>query len=255
MSLPSTFHVFDPRPEFPFLVTARRYIPPRPSATGCTLVFAHGTGYHKELWEPCLERIFELAGSKGYPIREAWSLDAPGHGDAGILNATVLRSGYSVLCNWQDYGRAINLFLTQFEDGYFRGHYLIGIGHSMGAVALILAVTFKPMLHFESVVLCDPMMYSQEIDEGPFIRKTVGGFVEGGKRRRDIWPSKKDALEGFLKRPAFQRWNRKALEIYCEHGLVELPTLNYPDKSGVTLKCFKDHERVRGDCLSFVLSF
>lgn len=25
------------------------------------------------------------------------------------------------------------------------------------------------MLHFESVVLCDPMMYSQEIDEGPFI--------------------------------------------------------------------------------------
>jgi len=95
-------YVFDSRPQFPFVVTMKRY-PNLPGGDqkGLTLILAHGTGFPKEVWEPIIERIFIMENAKpnGLPIREAWAIDAPNHGDAAALNVDVLRSGaYDLVC-------------------------------------------------------------------------------------------------------------------------------------------------------------
>lgn len=173
MSLAFEEYTFDPRPQFPFLVTMKRYPNLDDEQNGFTLILAHGTGFHKEVWEPIIKRIF-LDNTKlgGLCIRDAWAIDAPNHGDAAILNAALLKSGaYDLTCkpfrclssrrssganvqswdkvSWENYSRAINLVLAglgTFTDSKnrpisldFTSQRLIGIGHSMGAVSLYVS--------------------------------------------------------------------------------------------------------------------
>ena len=92
---------FDPRPQFPFVATMKRYPNFGDDRKGYTLVLTHGTGFHKETWEPTIERIFATENAKpnGLRIHEAWAIDAPNHGDAAALNADLLQSGaYDLTC-------------------------------------------------------------------------------------------------------------------------------------------------------------
>lgn len=116
-------YVFDPRPRYPLLVrdtlsstptfteqslqiTAKRYWHPTLQSNdpdALTLIFAHGTGYHKEHWEPTLEDLFDFLSTEGnssVKIREAWSIDCPNHGDAAVLNEEALTWGYVPTCEW-----------------------------------------------------------------------------------------------------------------------------------------------------------
>lgn len=106
--LVSKFYVYDPRPNYPLLITAKRYWIPDASYNNdaLTLIFAHGTGFHKELWEPTIDDLQELLLSRGgVKVREIWSIDAPNHGDAAILNENTLSWGYENICEslsvWQ----------------------------------------------------------------------------------------------------------------------------------------------------------
>lgn len=86
-----------PRNEWPLITTAKRYWLPEllanaddPSAV--TLVFLHSTSFHKETWEPSIEKLLTLSAQtrSKVKIREAWSLDCPNHGEAGHLNEPLL---------------------------------------------------------------------------------------------------------------------------------------------------------------------
>ncbi|KZT40158.1 hypothetical protein SISSUDRAFT_1060517 [Sistotremastrum suecicum HHB10207 ss-3] len=235
MSLPGELHVYDPRPEYPFQIAAKKYIPKRSTEDGYTLILSHGTGYHKEQWEPALERLFELAEEGGFPIREAWGIDCPNHGDSAVLNAKVLQWGYSKLFDWHEYGRSIHLFLTGYQNGYFSHRKLIGIAHSMGAVGMTLSTTYFPKVKFDRLVFCEPMMFPPG---GPKL-----DLATGAEKRRDIWPSKQEAFDWLSNRSAFKIWDKRVLKRFCEDGMTDLPTVNYPDQTeGVTLKCYKVHE-------------
>lgn len=103
MTLNFESYVFDPRPEYPLVSTINRYPAPPDlyAEDGVTLVFGHGTGFHKELWEPTLEDLFEVQRKNGgdFKVREAWSVDSPNHGEAGVLNEEKLLSGcYDQVC-------------------------------------------------------------------------------------------------------------------------------------------------------------
>ena len=57
----------------------------------------------KEHWEPTLEFLYALLGAsgpsgQGVRIREAWSIECPNHGDAAVLNESVLSWGYTPVC-------------------------------------------------------------------------------------------------------------------------------------------------------------
>ena len=113
MVLSSQSYVFDPRPDFPLVTTAKRFIL---SEEGLTLVFAHGNGFHKEQWEPTIEDLTKLLGSHHVKIREVsqsdiwiayvltetilqiWALDGSNQGDAAILNERALMWAYEPIC-------------------------------------------------------------------------------------------------------------------------------------------------------------
>ncbi len=161
--LSSESYVFDPRPDFPLVSTAKRYWKAGSShdPNGVTLIFTHGTGFHKEQWEPTIEELYRRAG---VPIREVWAIDAPNHGDAALLNYETLKWGYQRVCEdtiltlgslldvtfisvrWGDYGRSVHAFLTGLGTGVnvdFSKRRLVGIGHSMGAVALCVTLCLE----------------------------------------------------------------------------------------------------------------
>ena len=117
-----TSYTFDPRPTYPLVSTAKRYwkadSPYLNDPEALTLVFTHGTGFLKELWEPVLEVLEGIIGRSGQlgagsgrvKIREIWTLDAPNHGDAAVLNEGALGpgSGFEHICG-SFFGRSSGL--------------------------------------------------------------------------------------------------------------------------------------------------
>lgn len=243
---------FDPRPQFPFLITMKHYPNLEDEANGFTLLLLHGTGFHKEIWEPVIERIFaESAKPKGLRVRDAWAIDAPNHGDAAALNATLLETGaYDLTFSWENYSRAVNLILTglgTFTDGKnrparvdFASRKLIGIGHSMGAVSLCLAHTFHPAVRFDSLVLVEPMLLTTRHFKA---RGHELKLNETALARRDLWESKEEAWT-LLSSKGMKTWDKRVLKLFVEFGLRETAKDDPFDRPGVTLKCSKVQESV-----------
>ncbi|KAJ3554135.1 hypothetical protein NM688_g3260 [Phlebia brevispora] len=210
-----------------------------------TLIFAHGTGFVKEHWEPTLEDLYDAvrdANTRGreVQIREAWSIEASNHGDSAALNEEVLMWGYTPVFAWEEYARSIHAFLTGLGKGVdidFFSRNLVGVGHSMGAIALMLVDTYMPQITFSSLILVDPMLLRKPLPEERELDLETGAV-----KRRDIWPSREEALSALQSRPSFKIWDPRILKIFVDQGLRDLPTAIYPDKTGVTLKCPKEYE-------------
>ncbi|KZT63155.1 alpha/beta-hydrolase [Daedalea quercina L-15889] len=248
VSLISQAYVCDPRPEYPLLITAKRYTVPghiSEDPGALTLILTHGTGYHKEQWEPTLEHLFENVAQAGegstVKIRDVWAIDCPNHGDAAVLNEGTLLWGYANF-NWEEYARAVHIFLSDLGHGVdadFSKRNLVGLGHSMGCIALISSNTFFPKLTFQSFIFVEPMCFPQES-----IPPSFSTFLTtGAEKRRDVFPSREEALTWLQLRAGFKVWDPRVLRNYVDHGLRDLPTAEYPDKrEGVTLKCTKTQE-------------
>lgn len=244
VELSSQSYVFDPRPNYPLVSTARRYW--RTSShyvndsRALTLIFAHGTGFHKEQFEPTIEHLFELLEAGNVRVRDVWTIDAPNHGDAAILNEKVLLEDFEPLFRWEEYARSLYNLLTGFGSGIdvdFSQRRLIGIGHSMGGNCLLLAQTYGPNLKFESMILVELMSVERR-----FMEKPSGMLLKGAVSRRDVWSSKEEAYQWMKSRPAWKVWDDQVLRRFVNDGLRPLPTLTYPDGEGVTLKCTKNQE-------------
>ncbi|KAF8878111.1 Alpha/beta hydrolase fold-1 [Infundibulicybe gibba] len=240
-------YVFNPQPNYPLLTIAKRYwkeaSPHLHDPEALTLIFAHGTGFHKEQWEPTIEDLYSVFGgaSGTTNIREVWSIDAPNHGDAAVLNEHALQWGYEPIFRWEEYARSLHLLLAGLGTGIdvdFSTRKLVAIGHSMGAISLALALTFTPAIKFNSLILCEPMAMHQR-----FTGKPSEMLIGGAAKRRDIWPSREEAYRLLKSRPAWKVWDDRVLRIFVNDGMRNLPTADYPDKmEGVTLKCSRKQE-------------
>ncbi|KAF7358637.1 AB hydrolase-1 domain-containing protein [Mycena sanguinolenta] len=237
-------YTFDPRPHYPLLLSVNRYWDPSsphlddPTAT--TLIFTHGTGFHKEQFEPTIQDLYNLVPTDGPKIREVWSIDAPNHGDSAVLNERALRSGYEPVFGWQEYSHALHALLAGMGTGIdvkFSKRRLVLIGHSMGAIVNVFALTYQPELEPEFLIMVDIMGLTTHAR--PMVEKSL---TEGSSRRRDIWPSRAEAYRLLRERPLWRTWDDRVLRIFVEKGMRPLPTLEYPDNEGVTLKCTRKQE-------------
>lgn len=219
-TLQSQSFVFDPRPDYPLVSTVKRYWRPNSpylaDADAFTLIFVHGTNFHKEIWEPTIDDLFAMKGGK---IRDVWSIDAPNHGDAAMLNEEVLQWGYETcarftttffillslkrsLVRWEEYARLLHAFLLGLGTGVdvnFRKRRLIGVGHSSGAGALYVCM-FVRRWHFNKLTwvlsqIAHPVTVPphslrvfgprRDHDHGPGkLSSGAGGFPQGGEQTR-----------------------------------------------------------------------
>ncbi|KAH9944897.1 Alpha/beta hydrolase fold-1 [Amylocystis lapponica] len=242
-------YLFDPRPNYPFLIAAKRYWLDQPGLAddpqALTLVCAHALSVSKECWNPVVDDFFALTRNRGsrVRVRDIWSIEAPNHGDSAVLNEDTLRWGYSSF-DWQEYARCVHLFLTGLGTGVdvdFSRRRLVGIGHSWGGVAMTLAATWMPKLTFESVILVEPLILPLP-EFWPGWTRLAAFFLNSARKRPDVWPSRDAAFADLMSKKAFSRWDPRAVRIYATEDVRDLPTATYPDQEGVTLKCTKAYE-------------
>ncbi|KAN0094845.1 Alpha/beta hydrolase family domain containing protein [Tylopilus felleus] len=246
-------YVFDPRPHFPFRIVAKRYWIGEhcPDTTdqpvsktqqdALTLVFLHGSGAHKEHWEPTIQRLFDNEHTARNALRfhDMWALDMPNHGDSAILNEDALRWGYD-LFSWEDYARGVHSFLAGLGSGVdvdLSKRTLALVGHSMGGPVSMLATTFYPLLRIWSLHLIEPFLLGERVKSWGF------DFIGMAEQQRDMWPSSEDAFQSLRVHPALRICDERILKLFANHGLRPLPTTEYPGlRRGVTLKCTKNQE-------------
>ncbi|CAG8630340.1 4791_t:CDS:2, partial [Cetraspora pellucida] len=183
-----------------------------------SLVFAHATGFHKELWNPIIKMLHERRHR--WNGGDMWALDCSNHGDSAVLNQDVLPDKFI----WSDYARDI---LQLIDDAKVQKP-IIGIGHSVGGSSMLKAEIIRPGT-FASILTIEPIVRPHILQEFKFQDTSV-------KRRRDRWPDRETAHTSFSTSEFFQSWDSEMLNLYVQYGLYELPS------GEVTLKCSKIQE-------------
>ncbi|CAG8495053.1 13228_t:CDS:2 [Cetraspora pellucida] len=183
-----------------------------------SLVFAHATGFHKELWNPIIKKLHKQRYR--WNGGDIWTLDCSNHGDSALLNHDVLPNSFS----WLDFSRDI----LQLIDEAKIQKPIIGIGHSFGGTSMLMAETIRPGT-FASIIAIEPIIH-------PILSKEFKLNSTAVKKRRDRWPDRETAHAGFSMNPFFQSWDPEMLNLYVQYGLYELPS------GEVALKCPKTQE-------------
>lgn len=174
------------------------------------IVLAHATGFCKEV---CIPIVDELTGIT--PEFRALALDMRAHGDSGVPPKPF---------SWWDVaGDIIELV------GAERGR-VIGVGHSSGAAALIMAEILQPN-RFAHLVLVEPIVFPPS----SWSSQATEAISRAARRRRDRFPSRRAAFDSWVAKKAFAGWDRRAMQAYVDGGLRE-------DNGEFVLKCSPDSE-------------
>lgn len=185
--------------------------------SGRPTLLCHTTGMHGAVWEP-MARALEGG-------LERWAIDFRAHGASVVPPDTPLP--------WTGFRDDV---LAAVDGLELAPGAILGIGHSMGGAALLLAEqarpgTFAGLWLFEPIVP-PPGLLPTRLDGLP------NPLAEGAARRRATFPSTAEALANFASKPPLHQLRADALHAYVRHGFVE-------DASGdgsVHLACRPDDE-------------
>lgn len=187
----------------------KQYTPkdnPNPQKGDVTIIGAHANGFPKELYEPLWEDLYHHMKSQGLRIRCIYIADAAWQGQSGLLNRSKLGNDPS----WFDYTNDIHHFINLLRPT----PPLIGMGHSFGAAAMLNVSLQTPRL-FTTLVLLDPVISKYASTPGDL----SAGPATMSIYRRDVWPDKKTAIDGFGKSAFYKSWDRRVLEKWYDYGI------------------------------------
>ncbi|KAJ1992202.1 hypothetical protein H4R33_001085 [Dimargaris cristalligena] len=217
-------------------LAVKQFFPQGPSPTGrpVTLLLAHATGFHKELWEPLLEELplssadevlnppqpsthisnIYWGSSKtatdhprSWHIARIIAFDGWCHGDSAALNRSHLQQKTS----WLDNTRDILALIQQLSIDTA----LIGVGHSYGASSLLLTEIVKPGT-FAALLPVEPVIAFA----GPRFLETS---FERVLSRKAQWRDIAEAHTYFTRHPFFRDWDPRVQALHVQHGLTSVP--------------------------------
>lgn len=174
--------------------------------SGTPVLAVHATGFCKELWGP-------VAGLLA--PNPVVAPDQRGHGDSSTPPPPY---------DWWDLGRDL---LEVVADG--GPSHPVGLGHSSGAAALVMAELLRPGT-FASLVLVEPIIFAV-----PAVRMEDNPMTAAALRRKRAFASPGAVVEAFRSRGAFAGWTEDALGLYARHGFR-------PGPDGWGLKCRPETE-------------
>lgn len=163
---------------------------------GRSTLLCHATGLNGAVWEP-----LSAALGEGF---ERWAVDFRAHGASVVPAGTPL--------DW--HGMGDDVLAAVDAIGAPHGQ-LLGIGHSMGGAALLLAELERPGT-FAGLWLFEP------ITPPPAAADAVAGgnhLADGALRRRPSFPSMAEAVENFASKPPLSVLRADALHAYVRHGV------------------------------------
>lgn len=101
---------------------------------------------------------------------------------------------------------------------------VIGIGHSLGAVATCWAAMKRPDL-FRQIIMMDPPLFGWKLRAMMAISRVLGiqdrfvPIIRNAKKRRDHFESKEEAFDYFQPKYLFKDFPVDSLQAYIDHGL------------------------------------
>lgn len=175
-------------------------------------LLCHATGFHGAVWEPLALALPDL---------ERWAIDFRAHGDSTVAADEPL-----------DWDRFRIDVLAVVDALVLEPGSTLGIGHSMGGAALLLAEQARPGT-FSGLWLFEPIA-----PPPGFFPSTEGGnhLADGAARRRPSFASRPEALANYASKPPLGTLRADALHAYVRHGLVT------GDDGAVHLACRPDDE-------------
>jgi lipase len=156
-----------------------------------TLWMVHATGFHGRVWDQVIHHL---------PNRHVLAVEQRGHG----------RSEARDFDGWLDFSRDQAALAAAFD---LRG--AVGIGHSMGAHALVQAAALEPG-RFRQLVLIDPVLLSPADYHLPPVPP---GTLHPAASRKNQFASAQAMFDRFADRPPYSVFDPKSLMDYCQHGL------------------------------------
>ena len=169
-----------------------------------TIVFSHANGFPSGTYRT----LFEVWREAGFTVH---AIDKYGHDPR-----------FPVTSNWPH----LRDQLIHFIERDVRGPAWL-VGHSMGGYLSLLAAARRPELAAGVVLLDSPVISGwrarvlQLAKAAGVSERLSPGHVS--KRRRQHWPSARDASEHFAGKPAFARWAPGVLDDYIASGTEHDP--------------------------------
>lgn len=177
-----------------------------------TVLFSHATGFHGRVFDPVANELLD--------DHHCITFDFRGNGDSTLPIDWTVR--------WQAYG----------DDARVAAQYaasngpVIGVGHSMGGAALVMAALRQPDL-FAVLILFEPIIFpprpTEQVDD-------TNHLAAGARKRRTTFASFEEALANYATKPPLNVFHSDALSAYVKFGFR-------PQQDGsVILKCSPEHE-------------
>ena len=156
-----------------------------------SLFLVHATGFHGRVWDQTIHHL---------PGHHVLAIEQRGHG----------RSDAADFNSWDSFGRDLADAARALD---LQG--AVGVGHSMGAHALVQAAASEPG-RFSRLVLVDPVLRAPDEYLHPALPPEALHPAAG---RKNHFESPAAMAQRFSARPPYSVFTPEALRDYCEHGL------------------------------------
>lgn len=142
------------------------------------------------------------------------AIDARGHGDSSKPRE---REAYQ----WGRFADDLIEVADQLRARLEVPRLALGLGHSFGGTATLVAAARRPEL-FERIVLVDPVIPPPPGIEIPEERRgRVNELASAARARRMVRASRTEAVQAWAERKFFARWDPRALQLYAAEGLFD----------------------------------
>ena len=164
--------------------------------SGDPILLVHATGFHSRCWDAVVEAL---------PGKRVLALDLPSHGRSARRIPPY---------DWRRFGADVRESLAAL--GLQR---VLGVGHSMGGHALLLAAAAAPR-DFRALMLLDPVIIEPESARRMRVPRAAEHPIG---RRRAHWESSEAMFTAFRSRAPYAAWEPRVLRDYCDYGLEPDP--------------------------------
>ena len=185
--------------------------------TGELIHFAHANAYPPACYRAFIEPLTAQYRVMAIEQRPLWPNSNPAE-----------------MPNWQVAADDLIAFLDQQgAEG------VIGMGHSLGAVATLFAALKRPSL-FSRLILIEPVFLIfppemlQAMADNPELA-SLTPLVQVAMRRRNQWPTRQAAFDHFRVKSVFRNWLDEAMWDYVNNALVA-------NADGITLRYSREWE-------------
>jgi len=184
--------------------------------SGRIALLAHATGFHGTVFLP-------LAHHLEHRFR-AVAPDLRGHGHSG--------APADLDFDWSGFGLDVLAIVDAVAAGSAGDGRPVGIGHSLGGTALLLAEAARPGT-FAALFCYEPILVSSEHRQP---RGASHPFDDAARRRRDNFASREEARARYAGRPPLDTLDPEVLDHYVIDGFRDLTD------GTVQLRCEPENE-------------